>query len=203
MIELEQKAYRRGRPAVQPQFAQADRRDLVRAPEAAGGEEDAERRAVDRRGRAREAGARLSAAEDCCSSTAAVEAQVHLHRQAAAHGEPAHRPRAHQLRAGDRRSPGGSRRTIPTCRTSRSAPPRAGASARPSSRRRATRSSRPTIRRSSCASWRTSRRTRACSTPSRAARTSIARPPRRSSGAARGEVSARAAPLRQGRSTSA
>ena len=29
-----------------------------------------------------------------------VEAQEHLHRQAAAHGERAHRPRAHQLRAG-------------------------------------------------------------------------------------------------------
>jgi DNA polymerase-1 len=77
------------------------------------------------------------------------------------------------------RSPAGWRRATPTCRTSRCAPPKAGASAPPSSRRRAVRSSRPTIRRSSCASWRTCRKTRACSKPSRRARTCIARPPPR------------------------
>ena len=55
---------RRGRAAVQPQLAQADRRDLLRTPAAPGDQEDAERRAVDRRGRAREARARLPAAED-------------------------------------------------------------------------------------------------------------------------------------------
>ena len=37
-----------------------------------------------------------------------VEAEEHLHRQAAAHGQPAHRPGAHQLRAGG----GGNRTTV-------------------------------------------------------------------------------------------
>ena len=48
------------------------------------------------------------------------------------------------------------RPTTPTCRTSRSAPRRAGASAAPSSPRRARCCCRPTIRRSSCASSPTS-----------------------------------------------
>ena len=91
----------RGRAVVQPQLAEADRRDLLRAPEAPGDQEDAERRAVDRRGRAREARARLSAAEDAARVPVGVQAQVDLHRQAAADGEPADRPRAHQLRPGD------------------------------------------------------------------------------------------------------
>ena len=43
------------RPAVQPRLAEADRRDPVRAAEAAGEEEDAVRRAVHRRGGAAEA----------------------------------------------------------------------------------------------------------------------------------------------------
>ena len=128
----------------------------------------------------------------------AVQAQVHLHRQAAAHGEPAHRPRAHQLRAGD----GGDR----AARVERSQPaehpgahaPRAGASARPSSRRRGTRSSRPTTRRSSCASWRTSRTTQGLLRRLRARR---GHPPRDRRGdlrpqPARGQR--RAAALRQG-----
>ena len=57
--------------------------------------------------------------------------------------------------------PGGSPRPIRTCRTSRSAPRRAGASARPSSPSRATCWSASTTARSSCASsrtWPTSRR---------------------------------------------
>ncbi len=47
--------------------------------------------------------------------------------------------------------PAGSRRPIPTCRTSRSAPRRAARSATPSSPSRGTCCSRPTTRRSSCA----------------------------------------------------
>ncbi len=50
----------------------------------------------------------------------------------------------------------GSPPTIPTCRTSRSAPKRAAASAKRSSRSRAMCWSRPTIRRSNCGCWRTS-----------------------------------------------
>jgi DNA polymerase I len=63
------------------------------------------------------------------------QAQGHLHRQAAADGQPRHRARAHQLRAGGGGDRGACRATTPTCRTSPSAPPRAGACARPSSRR--------------------------------------------------------------------
>ena len=69
----------------------------------------------------------------------------------------------------------------PTCKTSRSAPQRAGAFARRSSRRPTIASSRRIIRRSSCASWPTSPRTLACSTRFPRARTFIARPPPRSS----------------------
>ena len=65
-------------------------------------EEDGDRRAVDRRGGAAGAGRRLSAAEGAARAPRAVEAQVDLHRQAAADGERAHRPRAHDVRAGDR-----------------------------------------------------------------------------------------------------
>ncbi len=72
-------------------------------------------------------------------------------------------------------------RTTPTCRTSRSARRRGGASARPSSRQRERRSSPRTIRRSSCASWRTSRATKASSRRSPAATTCIAPPPPRCS----------------------
>ena len=73
----------------------------------------------------------------------------------AGHDQPAHRARAHELSPGRRADRAACRPTIRICRTSRSAPKKAGASARRSSRRRAARSWPPTIRRSSCASWRT------------------------------------------------
>jgi DNA polymerase-1 len=63
--------------------------------------------------------------------------------------------------------PGGCRRRIRTCRTSRSAATRAGASAAPSCPSRATACWPPTTRRSSCASWRTCPATSACWPPSR------------------------------------
>ena len=102
------------------------------------GAQDAQGPAIDRRGRARRARAASTTCRASSSSTAPGEAQEHLHRQAA---------RADQRRAPaastpptTRRSrrPGGCRRPIPTCRTSRSAPPEGAASARRSSRRRAT-----------------------------------------------------------------
>ena len=102
MLELEQKAY-----------AEAGQPFNLGSPKQIGeilferlklpvDQEDAERRAVDRRGRAREARARLSAAEDAPRVPGAVEAEVDLHRQAAADGEPEDRPRAHHLRPDDR-----------------------------------------------------------------------------------------------------
>ena len=92
--------------------------------------------------------------------------------------------------------PGGSRRAIPTCRTSRSAPSSAARSARafvaePGLRARR----RPTTRRSSCACSRTSPRTRCSSTPSAPDRTSTCAPPPRCSAAAR--VGHRRAPARR------
>ncbi len=54
------------------------------------------------------------------------------------------------------RPPGACRRPTRTCRTSRSAPKKGAASARPSWRRTAANCWPPTTRRSSCASWRTS-----------------------------------------------
>jgi DNA polymerase-1 len=92
------------------------------------------------------------------SNTAASPNSSHLHRQAAAHGARRHRPRAHELQPGGG-GDGPAVGTIPICRTFRCAPPRGGASAPPSSRRRAMCSSVATIRRSNCASWRICRRT--------------------------------------------
>ncbi len=60
-----------------------------------------------------------------------------------------------------------------TCRTSRSAPPKAARSARPSSRRRATSCSRPTTARSNCACSPMSPRSRSCVRPSPMASTSM------------------------------
>ena len=193
---------RRGRAAVQPQLAEADRRDLLRAPEAAGGQEDAERRAVDRRGRAREARARLSAAEDAARVPVGVEAQVHLHRQAAANGQREDRPGAHHLRPDDR----GDRAT----RVERSKPPEhPGAHARGPSHPRGVRRSggardrvgrlladRAAHHGASLAGPGLTRRFRA------RARTFTARPPPRSSAAAHRRLLRRSGATRR-RSTSA
>jgi len=91
------------------------------------------------------------------------------------------------------RSPAGCPAPNPTCRTSRSARPRAAASAPPSSRRATTSSSPPTTRRSSCASWPTCRATPACSRPSPTARTCTAPPPARSSACRRTKSAANSA----------
>ena len=91
---------RHRRPAVQPRQPEADRRDPVRQARPAGRQEDRERRAVDRRGRAAGARRRLPAARQAARAPEPVEAEGHLHRQAAADGESRDRPRAHDLRAG-------------------------------------------------------------------------------------------------------
>ena len=91
----------RRRP-VQSWLAATARRNSVRADEAAGCEEDRDRPAVDRRRGAAGARRRLSAAEASARAPDAVEAQVDLHRQAAADDQCDHGSRAHQLRAGDR-----------------------------------------------------------------------------------------------------
>ena len=70
---------------------------------------------------ARRAGARPSAAEADPRVPRAREAQVHLHRQAAAQRAPARPGACTPPTRRPRRSPGGSPRTTRTCRTSRSA----------------------------------------------------------------------------------
>ena len=79
---------------------------------------------------------RYRAAADRARLPRARQAQIDLHRQAAGADQSAHRPHPHLLSARRWRRPAGSPPPIPTCRTFRSAVPRAGASARPSSRRR-------------------------------------------------------------------
>ena len=101
-----------------------------------------------------------------------LSAEVHLYRQAAAHGQSGHRAGAHALFAGrGHHRPAGLVGSQPAEHPGahRGGPPRA----RPSSPRTAC-CCRPTIRRSSCASWRTCPTTRTCSAPSRRARTSTA-----------------------------
>ena len=116
----------------------------------------------------------------------AAEAQEHLRRHAARHGQPPHRAASTPASTRPAPPPGGSARPIPTCRTSRSGRRVARRSAAGSSRGPAGSSWWPTTRRSSCASWRTSRATPASSRPSARAATSTGRP-RRSSSACRVE----------------
>ena len=94
-------------------------------------------------------------------------------------GGPRDRPRAHQLFAG-----GGGHRALGlqrsrTCRTFRSGPRKAAASAKPSLRRPAAASCRRITRRSNCASWRICPVMRVCSRHSPTTRTSIAPPLRK------------------------
>ena len=161
-MALEQQAHQLAGAAVQPGLAEADRRDPVPADEAAGREEDGDRPAVDRRRRAAGARRRLSAAQGPARASRAVEAQVDVHRQAAADGQRADRPRAHDVRAGHRRHRSAGVERPQPAEHSGAHGGRAAASARRSSRRRGTCSSRPTIRRSSCGSWRICPRTRRC-----------------------------------------
>ncbi len=113
MLEKEQTRLRGGRPAVQPRLAQADPGDPVRPPQAAGEEEDAVGPALHRRGRARRARARPSAAEADPRVPRAVQAEIDLHRQAAEERQPAHRARAHDVLADHRGDRDGSRRNEP------------------------------------------------------------------------------------------
>ena len=114
MVALEQEAYAIAEQPFNMGSAQADRRDPVRQARPAGEEEDGHRRAQHRRRGAAGAGGRLPAAGAHPGPPQPGQAQGHLHRQAARHGEPAHRPRAHQLRAGRGRDrPPGQQRPQP------------------------------------------------------------------------------------------
>jgi hypothetical protein len=125
------------RPALQPGQPQADRRDFLRQARHAGHQENPQRRAQHRRGSAGETGRRLPAARQAAGAPLAQQAQGHLHRQARAAGAAAHRPRAHALRAGGRGDGAAFQQRPQPAEHSRSAPWKAGACARPSSRPRA------------------------------------------------------------------
>ena len=166
IAELETAGSRTRRAAVQPRQPEADRRDPVRATEAAGRQEDGERRTVDRRGGAGEARRGLPAAEGAARAPRSGEAEVDLLRQAAGecrcatgrvhttYGQAiAVTGRLSSSRSEPAEHPDPHRRRPPHPRGLHRAAGPAG-------------SCRRTTRRSSCASWRTSRRTPGCSTRS-------------------------------------
>ena len=101
IADLERQATEIAGTDVQSRQPEADRRDPVRATEAAGAQEDRQRRAVDRRGSAGETGRGLSAAEAAAGAPRTVEAEVDLLRQAAGQRR-CERPCAHELWPGDR-----------------------------------------------------------------------------------------------------
>jgi len=102
MLELEGKAHKEaGQPfnlGSPKQIAEI----FLRKKGNARRQEDPVGRAFDRRGRSGEARARSPAREDPPRLPGNLQAQVHLHGQIAEDDESAHRPGAHQLRAGDR-----------------------------------------------------------------------------------------------------
>jgi 5'-3' exonuclease len=100
MLELEKRAHEAAGGPVQPGVAETALRHPLRAPQAEGGEEDPFGLALGGRGSAGEAGRGPSALQDPPRAPGPVEAEEHLHRQAAEDGPPEDRARSHELRAG-------------------------------------------------------------------------------------------------------
>ena len=128
-----------------------------------------------------ELAAGLPAAADRARVPRAGEAQVHLHRQAAGTGERAHRPHPHFLSRRRSRPPGACRRSIRTCRTSRCAVRRGGASARLHRRTRARAAGGRLLADRAAHHGAPVRRCQACGPPSPRTATCTRRRPRRSS----------------------
>ena len=147
MAALEEEIYGLAGGRVQPRQPQAARRGALRPDGPRRRAQGQDRRLYHRRRRAGGAGGagpRPAGAD--ARLAAALQAEVHLHRHAAGRDQPGDRAGAHLLpdRRGGHRAAGLDRAR--TCRTSRSAPRRAGASARPSWRSRGTCWSASTIR---------------------------------------------------------
>ena len=202
MLAAQQKATELAGRSLQPRFAQAARCAAVRRAQAAGAGEDA-RAARPRPTRKRwrrsptstscRGSSSTTAGWRSCAAPTPTSCRRWSTRTPAACTPATTRPAPR---------PGACRRPIRTCRTSRSAPRMAGASAPPSSRRRAARSWPATTRRSSCGSWPTCPATRRWCARSKAAPTSTA-PPRRKCSASRWKTSAATSAARPRRSTSA
>ena len=128
-------AHREAGARLQPRVAEAAAADPVREAAAAGAAQDADRPALDRRGRAGGAGRELRAAAHHPRLPRARQAAIHLHRQAAGADQRATPGACTPPITRRWPPPGGCPRPIRTCRTFRSAAPKGGASARRSSRR--------------------------------------------------------------------
>ena len=176
---------RAGGRRVQPGLAEAAPGDPVRQARHTRDPQDADRPAVDRRGRARRTRGGPCAAEIDLGLPRRRETQIHLHRQACRSRSILRRDAS--IRPITRRSPrpAACRRRIRTCRTFRFARRKDAVSARRSSRRRDIRSSPRIIRKSNCGSWRTCPAIRASCARSPKTATSTARPRRRCSASPR------------------
>ena len=144
---------RAGRPPLQPRQPEGARRGPVRRDEAARRPADGDRRLGHRRHRAAEArrpGPRPAGPRDRLA--AAQQAALDLYRGAAAADQPGDGPRPHRFGQANT-STGRISAPSRTCRTSRSGPRRAAASAGPSSPSPAMCWSAATTARSSCGCW--------------------------------------------------
>ena len=165
------------RPRIQRRLGQATGRGAVRRDEARRRQADEDRRLGHRCVGAADAGRSGPRAAGAHPGLAAVaEAEIHLCRCAGGRDQSRHRPRAHQLRAGDRLHRAAVvERSQPAehpdpHRGRQPHPPRLHRRAGPCAGRR------PTTRRSSCGCWRMSPTSPRCAKVSPAARTSMPAP---------------------------
>ena len=182
--------------AIQPRFAEAAPRDPVREVHCRC---SARRRPGSRR-RPKTCSKSSPSSYACrgsSSSTAPQQAQVHLHRQAARRDQPRHRAACTRPTSRRWRRPGGCPRQIRICRTFRSARPKAGASARRSSRPAASAARGRLLADRAADHGAPVRRRRLARRVRERDRTSTRRPPRRYS-ACRSKGDRRSAPLGQG-----
>ena len=145
---------RKGRAVLHHRQPQAARRDPVRQVGLQGRQEGQDRAILYRPiSRCWKASRRRGPKSPhwCWNGGSLSKLQIDVYRRAAGRDQPRYRPRTHQLQPSRRADRAACRPTIPTCRTSRSAPKSAARSAMPLWPSRATCCSRPTTARSNCA----------------------------------------------------